>query len=752
MNSKEYFDKQLSVWADTRQRYDDLRSVQVREMRIEGSSLTLKAQFNPARIVSTGAKIDKATITRRPCFLCRANRPKEQLTTPICQKMEFLVNPFPILPMHFTIPSQEHQPQLIRNAYTEMYQILDEHQDLMVFYNGPKCGASCPDHLHLQAGTSGIVPLQSEWDTLEQSLQCILSIAEGEDISLVSGYVCPAILIRSHSLDSYTRMFNIVYDALPMQEDDTEPMMNIIAWRKGDETMTVVIPRKKHRPACYPDGTADKGGQYLISPGAIDMAGLLITPREDDFVRLTANEAAGILKEVCLDDDEMQIVMGSIGRTEAQQPVVTVGIVSGEEIHFRLNTPYSAKGITSEGEQVVRLSDGRILWNGNHYNIITFTPNEGCRASFTLHDVTIGVNFHWERKEEQTFEGELRFIIHEGKVCAINRLKVEDYLTSVISSEMSATSSLELLKAHAVISRSWLLAQIRREKRNDGSTELRRDGTTELRRDGSTELRNYGITKLRKSENPKIRKSETPPTHIRWYDREDHTAFDVCADDHCQRYQGITKASSPYVREAIAQTYGEVLTYGAEICDARFSKCCGGVTEEYRYCWENINKPYLASVNDPYCNTNDREILTQVLNDYDQETNDFYTWDVRITKQRVCQLLKEKLHLDLGSIVALEPMERGKSGRISRLKFIGTERSVVIGKELEIRRALSDSHLYSSAFDVEDDGDAFILHGKGWGHGVGLCQIGAAVMGAKGFKYDDILLHYYRNAKIVRLY
>ncbi|MBQ0158142.1 MAG: SpoIID/LytB domain-containing protein, partial [Bacteroidales bacterium] len=213
---------------------------------------------------------------------------------------------------------------------------------------------------------------------------------------------------------------------------------------------------------------------------------------------------------------------------------------------------------------------------------------------------------------------------------------------------------------------------------------------------------------------------------------------------------------SPYVREAIRHC-GEVLVsnvdgVGLEICDARFSKCCGGITEEYKYYWDNITKPYLLAVSDPYCNTTDKAVLQQVLNDYDRETNDFYHWNVRITKAKVRQLLKDKLHLDLGDIVAMEPVERGKSGRISQLKMIGTERSVIIGKELEIRRALSDSHLYSSAFDIEDDGDAFVLCGKGWGHGVGLCQIGAAVMGAKGFSYSDILMHYYKNADIVKLY
>lgn len=728
-----FFDRQLAVWTDCRNRYDDLRTVQTREMPDEVSGMTLKAQFNPARIVSTGAKIDKAALAKRPCFLCKGNRPQEQMVKKIEIKTpndenvgenfvgELLVNPFPILPQHFTIPSVKHEPQTIGDKYRALYGAVQMYPEVMVFYNGPKCGASCPDHFHLQAGASGIVPLQAQWDKLSETLQQIKAYGEGEDISLIKGYVCPALLIRSRSEESFAEMFRSVYEALPLQDDDAEPMMNVIAWRNGKETLTVVIPRKKHRPDCYPKGDdeAQAASRFLVSPGALDMAGLIITPREGDFVRLTAAKAASILREVCLGEDEMQIVIASLGGVTTVQPKVNVGIVAGEEIRFTLNTPYTAKGVSVVGEQVVTLSEGRILWNGNHYNVIAFEPDGDGRHSFTLHDVTIGVNFHWQRQEAQTFEGELRFIVHEGKVCAINRLSVEDYLTSVISSEMSATSSLELLKAHAVISRSWLLAQMR--------------GKAKGRQNGGGQVC-------------------TEDTIIKWYDREDHTAFDVCADDHCQRYQGITRASSPHVREAIAQTVGEVLAYGAEICDARFSKCCGGQTEEYRYCWENITKPYLVSVSDPYCNTNDAEVLRQVLNDYDQETPDFYSWTCRVTKEQVRTFLHDKLGVDIGDIIALEPMERGKSGRISRMKFVGTERSMVIGKELEIRRALSSSHLLSSAFDVEDAGDSFVLHGKGWGHGVGLCQIGAAVMGAKGFGYDEILLHYYKNAKIIKMY
>ena len=320
------------------------------------------------------------------------------------------------------------------------------------------------------------------------------------------------------------------------------------------------------------------------------------------------------------------------------------------------------------------------------------------------------------------FEGTLHLVVEADKIVAINELPVEKYLTSVISSEMSATSSLEFLKAHAVISRSWLLAQM--EKRQQ-------------RENGSDSFFSF------------IKKDDEI---IRWYDREDHTIFDVCADDHCQRYQGITKANNAHVVEAISATRGQILTYGDEICDARFSKCCGGETEEFQYCWEDTPKPYLVSFHDPYCNTNDKHILSQVLNDFDQETPDFYRWKVEYTKAELSELVNRKLKDDFGEIIDLIPVARGKSGRIWKLKIVGTKKTLTIGKELEIRRALSETHLYSSAFDVVKEGDKFVLNGKGWGHGVGLCQIGAAVMGEQGKTYDEILLFYYRNAKIEKLY
>ena len=722
-----FFNRQLEKWETARQRYHDLRASKTRELVVGSSSI--QVQWNPARMVSTGAKMDKKTIAERPCFLCEQNRPKEQIKKDIDGQYELLVNPFPILPQHFTIPSLKHQPQRILNSYGEIHKLLEEYPEMMVFYNGPQCGASAPDHAHFQAGTCGVLPLQMSWKRLSSNLTKIVSINDHEDISLIEDYHCTALLIRSRSQYGDEQLFRRLYDAMP--EMDPEPMMNIVAWRRDEDFLSVVFPRTKHRPDCY---YAEGDEQYIISPGALDMAGLIITPRQEDFERLTPEKALSILDEITLKGDALQQVIDILKSSSGsklstlhsplstqKEPNVTVGIVSAEKIAFTLNAPYTAKGETLTGNQEVEFSEGGILWRGNQYRELTFTPQSN-DASFSLHDVTIGVNFHWERKETQVFSGTLRLVVEADKIVAINELPVERYLTSVISSEMSASASKEFLKAHAVISRSWLLAQMEKRKQLDN---------------GGGAFFSF------------VKKDDEL---IRWYDREDHTIFDVCADDHCQRYQGITKQSTPAAEQAISETRGQILAYGDEICDARFSKCCGGETEEFQYCWEDTPKPYLVSFHDPYCNTSDKNILSQVLNDYDQETIDFYRWTVEYTQEELSELINRKLKDDFGTITDLIPLERGKSGRIWKLKIVGTKKTFSIGKELEIRRALSETHLLSSAFDVEKQGDRFILHGKGWGHGVGLCQIGAAVMGEQGKTYDEILLFYYRNAEIKHLY
>jgi len=718
-----FFQRQLQTWDEVRQRYRDLEHVETRELMTD--TITLMAQWNPARIGSTGAKIDAKSIAERPCFLCAKNRPLQQMKRVVDGKYELLVNPFPILPVHFTLPTVKHQPQRIMPMYGEMLRLAEGDSAITLLYNGPHCGASAPDHAHLQAVSSGCLPLQQSWQRLSRHLTEVVKDDEDNGIFRVADYPAAAFLIRSHSVETGERFFKRLYDCLPPAEDHSEPMMNVIAWQQGDTLLSVVLPRRKHRPACY---TAAGDAQFIISPGAVDMGGLIITPREEDFRRLTPELIVGIYQELSLTDEQMAEVIEKVKDTEkekdvsrAQQPTVTVGIVSGQKIDFALNGAYTAKGETIKGKQTVEFSEGGILWNGNQYRELTFTP-AAPDASFSLFDVTIGVNFHWERKETQVFLGTLRLVVESDKITAINELPVEQYLASVISSEMKATAGLELLKAHAVISRSWLLAQMRRREEN----QEHKDGFFSF-----------------------IKKDDEL---IRWYDREDHTIFDVCADDHCQRYQGITKQTSRNVEQALKATRGQILCYGDEICDARFSKCCGGQTEEFQYCWEDTPKPYLVSVEDPFCHTSDKAVLSQVLNDYDLETNDFYRWTVEYTVDELSRLVNEKLKDDFGTITDLIPLERGKSGRIWKLKIVGTKKTFTIGKELEIRRALSETHLLSSAFEVEKTATGFRLQGKGWGHGVGLCQIGAAVMGQQGYKYDEILLHYYRNAEIKRIY
>lgn len=416
---------------------------------------------------------------------------------------------------------------------------------------------------------------------------------------------------------------------------------------------------------------------------------------------------------------------------------IDIGILCAPQIKFDFIGTFCLDSATCPKENMVSVKNGRLYYNGNFYERLAFVPFD-TESMFTLHDVVIGVNFHWQRKESQTFKGELHFILEEGKVRAINRIDVEEYLVSVISSEMSATSSLEFLKAHTIVSRSWLYAQLmRREKVEQGTLGWENDDEI-----------------------------------VRWYAREDHTLFDLCADDHCQRYQGVTRAHNPNVERAVKDTAGLVLKFDGEVCDARFSKCCGGVTELFSSCWENDDYGYLRALRDcesgeslpvlsteegvrywienmpvSFCSTNDNAVLSQILNGYDRETNDFYRWKVEYSQEELSVIVAERSGIDFGLIEDLVPVERGPSGRITRLRVVGSKAVRVVGKELEIRRWLSKTHLYSSAFVVDKQVNGtsvvFILKGAGWGHGVGLCQVGAAVMGEKGYDCRRILSHYY---------
>ena len=634
------FERQMSAWPEAAQR---IRALDEKvERRKVGSYIV---QWNPARAVSTLAKVDSKSLEKRPCFLCRENRPSVQEGISILEgRWEVLVNPFPILERHLTIVSTQHTPQrLSREDFEDMVEISRSLPGYVVFYNGARCGASAPDHKHLQAGKADALP-RHEYEDSEKVWEDIVS--------------------------------------LPVPEGREEPDFNLLM----QEGRALLIPRSQHRPKCYHDGTC------LVSPGALDMAGLIITPREEDFRHLTEEQIRGIL-------------------CECGTPEISVGIME-------------ADGIDADE-----------------------TPD-----GFTLHGVTIGKDFHWQRRQDQSFRGRLRITENKesGKRLAVNDIGIEDYLLSVISSEMSGTSDLQLLKAHAVISRSWALRMI--ENRQTEYRHLSPTGRKETPFAYGTKGDTFRLRDERRQQIDTAGESHGEACHIRIYDSSAHTLFDVCADDHCQRYQGIGGVNA-MVERAIRETRGEVLVSSeGELCDTRFSKCCGGRTERFSTCWQDKEYSYLQPVECPYCDTHDKHLLRQVLNDYDQETTTFHDWQVRYTQEELSRLAEEKLHLGVGRILDLQPLSRGASGRISLLRVVGTERSVDVGKELEIRKMLSPTHLLSSNFEIQREGTDFILSGHGWGHGVGLCQIGAAVMAAEGHDYRSILAHYYPTSRIIQNY
>jgi SpoIID/LytB domain protein len=467
---------------------------------------------------------------------------------------------------------------------------------------------------------------------------------------------------------------------------------------------------------------------------------------------------------------------------------INVGILSNHTIRFILNGDFiCGNGSIYSGKQKAKYKEGKVFFNDELLDEIIFKP-ENENDSFDLINVVIGINFHWERKENQRFKGTLKFIVEDKNITAINVIGVENYLTSVISSEMSATASGELLKAHAVISRSWLLCPLEEARsKRQGIRSKEHEVSVKEQLNQKTKLPSTNIQLPATDSKLPTTDSQlpTPDFITKWYERDAHTNFDVCADDHCQRYQGITKADTPAVERAIEATRGEVLMYGDKICDARFSKSCGGITESFENCWAPVHIPYLTPVIDnieapvgfdielttedsaidwirkspaAFCNTTDKKVLSQVLNNYDQETTDFYRWKVEYTQTELSELICRKSGIDFGEIIDLTPVKRGESGRIIELRITGTIQSCIVGKELEIRKWLSESHLYSSAFVtdkfdfIDDIPQRFTLRGAGWGHGVGLCQIGAAVMGEKGYTYKEILRHYFKGTELKRIY
>lgn len=728
-----FLNAQLSVWTMASANYSALDSV--KEKTVEVGGMTFRFQHNPARVRSGAAKVDKSSVEARPCFLCENRRPGEQISFP-AGEYEILVNPFPIFPRHFTIPLRAHNPQAIAGRIADMLRFALEMPGYTVFYNGPCCGASAPDHFHFQAVESDSLTLPA---AITHARIKPVARHGSAVLSRTCGLPVNAFVVDFERQEDGTAMVeSVLMPHLPMKEQEYEPRVNILCEGKR----IIVIPRAAHRPSFY---SIEGEGGIMVSPASVDLAGVIVLPRGEDFDIADDALIRRMLAEVCVSDSEMERICAAVS------PVVNVGIMAASEITVNFDGPFTCCGLTVSGRKTIGLSShaGMLLCNGKEIaSPLEFIPYGD--TSFEVEGVTIGIDFHWQRVENQRFRGSARFVIENGEVRLINIVDVEEYLVSVISSEMSANAGPEFLKAHAVISRSWLLAQIRGKRRDTVCGDM----------------------------------TETAEERVKWYDHDDHELFDVCADDHCQRYQGINRQTNPEVRAAVESTRGQVLFCGNELVDARFSKCCGGVMEEFSTCWQPISYPYLVARRDSedendypdlrisseaehwintrpraFCDTRDAGILAQVLNSYDREDTDFYRWEVTYTREALSELVKRRSGIDFGEIIDLEPLQRGVSGRISRMLIKGTRRSMVIGKELEIRRTLSETHLKSSAFTVERNfgndsalPDSFVLHGAGWGHGVGLCQIGAAVMGARGYAYADILRHYFVGAELKTLY
>ena len=721
---------QLSVWREVATAFRSLKSASTRQTEVGGLRCTI--QHNPVRLVSTAAPPPG----ERACFACLENRPADQISLRMegrkGRTYDILVNRYPIFPKHLVIVSSVHEPQTIWHRFVDMLDLAVKLDGFTVFYNGPGSGASFPEHLHFQACPKGFMPLERAVDNLlsttpDEGGGMLSYVASVQDARLFhyGGFTRGVFALRARTPKSMAKMFYRLLDCTPVPSGETEPRFNLLTWLTEGEYRAVVTLRGKHRPSCFYE--EDPARRLTISPGCADMAGFFVAPLEADYRRLDSHSIREILSEVSISAEEEKKVIWRLTRT---QPSIDVGIMSGPEIRFEIISD-------GAGPQMVSYREGKIDYNGVLYDELTFDAvtmsTLFAEPSFRLFGVTIGKQFHWERRQTQLFAGTLKFIVEGGKVTAVNRIGVEDYLLSVISSEMRASAGLEFLKAHAVISRSWVMSMVARRKVSPGKIPpLERHDLpgilTWLHRDA---VEKGGIPRL-----------------VKWFDHEDHKRFDVCADDHCQRYQGLTMAVGDSVREAIDSTWGEVLTFDGKLCDTRFSKCCGGLTEQFSTCWEDVDYPYLTRVEDPFCNTSDESVLSQVLNDYDLETKDFYRWTAEYGIDELSALISERSGHDIGRLIALEPLERGVSGRIKMLRIRGTRMTMDVGKELIIRRYLSKTHLKSSAFEVEMTSDKVILHGIGWGHGVGLCQIGAANMAHQGYGYAAILAHYYPGAQL----
>lgn len=677
---------QLSVWQLASSNFRALKTAPSREVDVFG--LKCRIQYNPRRVISSTADTSPAAIASRKCFLCADNRPKEQFHLGFegrkGRNYHIQINPYPIFRGHLVIVRDEHIPQEIWHHFPDMLDFAARYKDYLVFYNGPSSGASAPDHLHFQAIPKHNLPLEDVVDEFLDHPGEPLATVKDASLYKFDGYARGVFALKATTSKSLAKLFYRLLDCTDRGKGEEEPMFNLYAYVKNGEYRTIVVMRSAKRSHHFYSEGAD---HLTISPGAADIAGLFVAPFREDYDKADTALLEELLSEVCISEDEQNMIVWRLTR---HQEKISVGLLSAKEIRFEIISD-------GAGPQTVKWHDGRISYNGMLYDELYFDSMTlstlFAEASFILYDVVIGIDFHWQQKRTFKYAGGLKFIVEGDRITAVNCIGMEDYLMSVISSEMKSSASIELLKAHAVISRSWLKARLKDHKAG-------------------------------------------------------HEHFDVCADDHCQRYQGLTMAVGDDVCRAIDRTWGQVLEYGGDICDTRYSKCCGGRTELFSTCWEDVDLPYLQSVEDPFCDCENSSILSQVLNDYDLHTADFHDWTVQYTTDELSELVRTRTGIDFGTIVALEAVERGPSGRIKYLRITGTLREEVIGKELAIRKALSSSHLKSSAFEIEKSHDGFVLKGRGWGHGVGLCQIGAAAMAAQGYDYRQILSHYYVGAEI----
>lgn len=770
---QKFVNDQLSCWPLACANFRALKNVKTKTLNIGG--LDVIVQHNPARMISSAAKLDKTSVAKRPCFFC--NRFPEQTYIRFegrkGKKYDILLNPYPIFPDHLVIASTRHCDQSIWKRYIDILDLSRKYQDYTFFYNGPHSGASAPDHHHFQAAPNALMPLENDVRRMLAQVR-VSSVKDEEPSSPVpeltyltsvqdaqlfhyNKFVNGVFVLRAATSKSAAKIFYRLLDCADTPQGESEPLFNLMSWYADGEYCSIVVFRTAHRSHYY---FSDGPDHLTMSPGCADMGGCFIAPVPEDFEKLDAKLLTEMLDEVTLSKEAQHKIVRRLTRT---QPHISVGIMSAERIEFQM---YPDGG----GTRVATYREGKIDYDGALYDELFFeeqTPSTFfAEPTFELHDVTIGKGFHWERRETQKFAGALKIIVENNELTAVNVIGVEDYLLSVISSEMNQNSLEEFLKAHAVISRSWVMAQLAHHGKI-ACDAAERESFLKCRNieEVVTWLAMHRHSVGNESHVPEAPSGETEYT--RWYDRSDHRNFDVCADDHCQRYQGLTRATEVSVQKAIDATWGQVLTFGGELCDARFSKCCGGTTELFSTCWASDDKAYLPALPDtpghlpldtanadgtivvPFCSLADSPLLARVFNSYDRETTDFYRWTQVYELRELSALVREKSGVDIGELTALEPLAKGASGRIFRLRVVGTKNSFIVGKELEIRRILSPSHLRSSAFDAEFTSDGrVILRGLGWGHGVGLCQIGAAVMADRGYGYRAILEHYYPGTQV----